>query len=64
MEILSSSKDPKNYSDSEVHSFSDDQKVAHAIKLSLDEDKALENYLRFYASRIIKQNANEGCSGN
>ena len=29
MEILSSSKDPKNYIDSEVHSFSDDQKVAH-----------------------------------
>ena len=53
MEILSSSKDPKNYSHSEVHSLSDDQKVAHAIKLSLDEDKAEENYLRFYASRII-----------
>ena len=59
MEILSSSKDPKNYSHSEVHSFSDDQKVAHAIKLSLDEDKALENYLRFYASRIIKPDLNE-----
>ena len=36
-----------------------DQKVAHAIKLSLDEDKALENYLRFYASRIIKQDLQE-----
>ena len=34
---------PKNYSESEVHSFSDDQKVAHALKLSLDEDEALEN---------------------
>ena len=59
MEILSSSKHPKKYSHSEVHSFSDDQKVAHAIKLSLDEDKALENYLRFYASRIIKQDLQE-----
>jgi hypothetical protein len=59
MEILSSSKDPKNYSHSEVHSFSDDQKVAHAIKLSIDEDEAEENYLRFYASRIIKLNLNE-----
>ena len=64
MEILSSSKDPKNYSHSEVHSFSDDQKVAHAIKLSLDEDEAEENYLRFYAPRIFKQNDNEDCSEN
>ena len=54
MEILSSSKAPKNHSNSEVHSFSDDQKVAQAIKLSLDEDEAEENYIRFYASRIIK----------
>ena len=59
MEILSSSKNPKNYSESEVHSFSDDQKVARAIKLSLDEDEAEENYLRFHASRIIKLNLNE-----
>ena len=41
-----------------------DQKVAHAIKVSLDEDEAEENYLRFYAPRIFKQNDNEDCSEN
>ena len=59
MEILSSSKKPKNYSESEVHFSSDDQKLAHAIKQSLDEEKAEEDYKRFYASRIIKQNLDE-----
>ena len=41
-----------------------DQKVAHAIKVSLDEDEAEENYLRFYALRNFKQNDNEDCSEN
>ena len=59
MEILSSSKKPKNYSESEVHFSRDDQKLAHAIKLSLDYQKAEENYKRFYASRIIIRNPNE-----
>ena len=59
MEILSRSKEIKNNSESEVHSSDDDQKVAHAIKLSLEEDKAEKNYKRFYASRIIKRNPNE-----
>ena len=54
MEILLSSKKPKNYSESELNFSSDDQKLAHAIKQSLDEEKAQENYKRFYASRIIK----------
>ena len=59
MEILLSSKKPKNYSESELNFFSDDQKLAHAIKQSLDEEKAEENYKRFYASRIIKSNPSE-----
>ena len=59
MEILLSSKKPQNYSESEVHFSSDDQKLAHAIKQSLDEEKAEENYKRFYASRIIIPNSNE-----
>ena len=54
MEILLSSKKPKNHSESELNFFSDDQKLAHAIKQSLDEEKAEKNYKRFYASRIIK----------
>ena len=56
---LSSSKKPNNKSESEVNFSSDDQKLAHAIKLSLDEKKAEEKYLRFYASRIIKLNSNQ-----
>ena len=59
MEILSSSKKPKNYSESQVHFSRDDKKLAHAIKLSLDYQKAEENYKRFYASRIIIRNPNE-----
>ena len=59
MEILSRSKDPRNYSESEVHSSVDDENLALAIKLSLVEDEAEKNYKRFYASRIIKRNPNE-----
>ena len=58
MEIFSRSKDPKNYSESEVHCSVDDQKMAHVINLSLDEDEAKKKYYRFYASRIIKRNSN------
>ena len=59
MEILFNAGDPKNCSESEQQSSRDDQKLAHAIKLSLDEDDAEKNYKRFYASRIIKRNTNE-----
>ena len=59
MEILSKSKDPKEYSESDVHSSLDDKNVAHAKKLSIIADEAEKNYKRFYASRIIKRNPNE-----
>ena len=59
MEILSKSKDPKQYSESDVHSYSDDEKEAHAKKLSIIAHEAEKNYKRFYASRIIKPNPNE-----
>ena len=59
MEILSRSKDPKEYSESDLHSYSDDEKEAHAIERSLIADEAEKNYKRFYASRIIKRNPNE-----
>ena len=59
MEILSRSKDPKEYSESELHSYSDDEKEARAVQLSLIADEAEKNYKRFYASRIIKRNPNE-----
>ena len=59
MEILSRSKDPKEYSESELHSYSDDDKEARAVQLSLIADEAEKNYKRFYASRIIKRNPNE-----
>ena len=59
MEILSSSKEPKQYSEFEVHSSLDDKNVAHAIELSIIADEAEKNYKRFYASRIIKRNHSE-----
>ena len=59
MEILSKSKDPKQYSESDVHSYSDDEKEAHAKKLSIIAHEAEKNYKRFYASRIIKRNPNQ-----
>ena len=59
MEILSTSKDPKEYSGSELHSSLDDKNLAHALQLSLIADEAEKNYKRFYASRIIKRNPNE-----
>ena len=59
MEILSSSNKPKDDCESEMDFSSDDHKLAHAIKLSLDHEKAEEDYLRFYASRIIVRNPNE-----
>ena len=59
MEILSTSKDPKEYSESELHSSLDDKNLAHALQLSLIADEAEKNYKRFYASRIIKRNPNE-----
>ena len=58
MEILSSSNKPKINSESELHLCTDDQKLSHALKLSLDSQKAEENYKRFYASRIIVRNPN------
>ena len=59
MEILSFSNKPKDDCESEMDFSSDDHKLAHAIKLSLDHEKAEEDYLRFYASRIIVRNPNE-----
>ena len=59
MEILSTSKDPKQYSESELHSSLDDKNLAHAVQLSLIADEAEKNYKQFYASRIIKGNSNE-----
>ena len=59
MEILSMSEDPKNYSEAEVHSSDDDQEHAQAKKISRGIHKAEENYIQFYASRIIKPNPNE-----
>ena len=59
MEILSMSVDPKNYSEAEVHSSDDDQEDAQAKKISRGIYKAEENYIQFYASRIIKPNPNE-----
>ena len=59
MEILSTSNKPKDDCESEMDFSSDDHKLAHAIKLSLDHEKAEEDYLRFYASRIIVRNPNE-----
>ena len=58
MEILSTSKDPKEYSESELHSSLDDKNMALAVQLSLIADEAEKNYKRFYASRIIKPNPN------
>ena len=60
MEILSEAKNPKKYRESEQHSCLDDEeKLAHAKKVSRDEDEAKNEYKRFYASRIIKRNPNE-----
>ena len=59
MEILSTSKDPKEYSESELHSSLDDKNLAHVLQLSLIADDAEKNYKQFYASRIIKGNSNE-----
>ena len=59
IEILSTSNKPKDDCESEMDFSSDDHKLAHAIKLSLDHEKAEEDYLRFYASRIIVRNPNE-----
>ena len=59
MEILSSSKNPKHDCESEMDFSTDDQKLAHAKKLSLEQKKAEDDYLRFYASRIIIRNRNE-----
>ena len=63
MEILSMSEDPNNYSEPEVDYSDDDQKQEQinkmAQKISLGIYKAEENYIQFYASRIIKPNPNE-----
>ena len=45
------------YIESEVYSSIDE--VAHALKLSFEENVAEEHYKRFYAERINKQNPNE-----
>ena len=59
MELLYKSKIPQNDRESKQHSSNDDPQLAQAIQLSIDEDEAEKNYLRFYASRIIKRNRNQ-----
>ena len=58
--ILFEANNPKKSIQSKQNSFlDDDEALAHAIKLSIAQEEAEKNYLRFYASRIIIRNPNE-----
>ena len=59
MEILTKPYDSHNCSPSPQDSSHDDPKMAKAIKESILHEKAMEKYLRFYASRVIKHNSIE-----
>ena len=53
MEILAKAGDPIQSTESEQHSSCDDQKLAQAQKLSLENHQAEKNYFKFYTSRLI-----------
>ena len=58
--ILFEAKNPnKSVQSKQNSSLDDDEALAHAIKLSIAQEEAEKNYLRFYASRIIKRNTNK-----
>ena len=58
--ILFEAKNPyKSIQSKQNSSLDDDEALAHAIKLSIAQEEAEKNYLRFYASRIIIRNPNE-----
>ena len=58
--ILFEANNPKKSIQSKQNSsLDDDEALAHAIKLSIAQEEAEKNYLRFYASRIIKRNTTD-----
>ena len=58
--ILFEANNPKKSIQSKQNSsLDDDEALAHAKKLSIAAAEAEKNYLRFYASRIIKRNTTE-----
>ena len=58
--ILFEANNPKKSIQSKQNSsLDDDEALAHAIKLSIAQEEAEKNYLRFYASRIIIRNPDE-----
>ena len=58
--ILFEAKHPNASGQSEQNlSLGKEEELAHAIKLSIAQEEAEKNYLRFNASRIMKGNTNE-----
>ena len=53
MQILAKAGDPNQSTESDQHSYCDDQKLAQAQKLSLEKHLAEKQWFKFYTSRLI-----------